>query len=329
MISYIQKKKIYQKSLTDLLQQSIDHNHFTNNGPVKRLLEDYLTNLLNIPQTKRVLCISNGTTALHALMWLYDKKFGRKLKWITPSFTFPSCVVGESNTEVLDISPSTYTVDINSIKDEDFDGIIITNLFGTIVEFDYEAFKDKIIITDNASSFMTPDIMLLGNASFSSLHHTKTLGFGEGGFIVCDEEDYHTLQSIASFGFNGVVKEYSTQSSNFKMSDVSAAYILQHIKQYDIARHYEIQKTIANKIGQDRIFNYSPNVFYGNLPILFDRNILVDEFNGCGIEVNKYYKPIKDTPNAAKLYNRIINFPLYCTLTDEEVETICNEINER
>jgi dTDP-4-amino-4,6-dideoxygalactose transaminase len=199
-IKYIQDKSVDYNLVQKYLDISKTKNHWTNNGPVKSLLEDKIAEMINLPSGKKVLMATNGTVALHGLMFYYDMKSGYDLKYISPSFTFPSCVVNESNTAVCDINEK-YCLDESTANG--FDGVIVTNLFGTICDFQA---KNKLIIYDNASSFMSTynnkNISLMGNASFSSLHHTKYLGFGEGGFLVINSKDYDDIQRILGFGFS-------------------------------------------------------------------------------------------------------------------------------
>jgi dTDP-4-amino-4,6-dideoxygalactose transaminase len=333
-ISYIQHKTIDSELVQKYLKISTDHNQFTNNGPVKDLLEKQIERMINCPSNKRVLCVSNGTTALHALIFHYETKHKRKLKWVSPSFTFPSCVVNETNTRLVDIDLNTYTLRPEDVGDAD--GIIITNLFGTVVDFDINTFKDKIIIYDNASSFLTcnkdgVNICLLGDASFGSLHHTKTFGFGEGGFLVVDTDEYEVLQAICGFGFH-YNRIHKPKSSNFKISEVSAAFILQHIDNYDIDKHLNAQKKYCEVLTDNKdvkIFNFNDRNFYGNLPVVFENPISPNAFRDIGIEANKYYKPIADGhDNATYLYDRIINFPLHCNVTDFEINYICAAIKK-
>lgn len=330
-INYIQQKKIDYSSVQKYLTLSFMHNQFTNNGPVKSLLEKRIEQLINCTPDKRVLCVANGTNALHALMFYYEKTLNRRLKWVSPSFTFPSCVVDQSNTRLVDISLDTFT--LREFDVGDADGIIITNLFGTIVDFDISKFNNKIIIYDNASSFLSKDldgknICLKGDASFGSLHHTKTLGFGEGGFMVVDSDKYDALQAICGFGFS-YNRVHDVNSSNFKMSDPSAAFILQHIDNYNIARHIEVQDKLVgciSTIPNVLLFNYTPGVFYGNLPVLFNRPTQISAFRDVGIEANKYYKPLANHDNSNFLYDWIINFPLHMDLSDYDISNICDAI---
>jgi dTDP-4-amino-4,6-dideoxygalactose transaminase len=330
MIPYIQNKPVNVERVTELLDICKTRNHYTNAGPVKALLEAKLAQLMNLSKGKRVLAVSNGTTALHALVAYYNKKAGKTLKWITPSFTFPSCIANNTNTVIVDIDPVTNTLSPDDVGDAD--GIIITNLFGTIMDFDISKFKDKIIIYDNASSFLSTDsdgtnMCEMGHASFGSLHHTKVLGFGEGGFIVVDEDMYDDMQALCGFGFRLTGRTPDVNASNYKISDVSAAYILQHIESYDLNRHLFNQKLFKKYLKTATLFNYTHNTFYGNIPIVFKNPITPDVFRSLGIEANKYYKPLADHEHANALYDRIINFPLNEDMAEDQIAYICTTID--
>lgn len=342
MIKYIQQKQIDFELLKDLLIDSISLNQFTNRGPTKYALEQELTKILNIKSNKRVVAVTNGTLALHALMLFYDKKYKKQIKWVTPSFTFPSSVVGKFKAEILDINLKTYTIELNEDILKKYDGFIITNLFGTypsnINEWIEECKKhNKILIFDNASSPMTSidgtNINNLGDCSFGSLHHTKYLGFGEGGFLVIDEQYYDEMNSIIGFGFTGtsVKRVHSKYSSNYKIPDTSASFILQHLKNYNVERHLQIQNYLIKEvqlINNISIFNYKDGVVYGNLPLLYNKKVDHLFFKDQAVEAHKYYYPIKKQKNSLELYNRIVNLPLHAGLTDYEVEFILSVIRK-
>lgn len=338
LINYVKNKKPNYENIEKILSLSQEKNHFTNNGPAKLKLEKYLHSFLKIDQNKKVLCVSNGTLALHAINFFLKLKHG-KFKWLTPAYTFPSCVIGGMDTDILDISLQDYSFDREELeKQKEYDGIIVTNLFGTTANIDYwEKFcKDnkKILVFDNASSPLSfhngKNISNFGNFSFGSLHHTKIIGFGEGGFIVCPEEDYETLNSILTFGFKGN-RIYNENSSNYKMSDVQAAFILDHLMTFDLAKYLSIQQTFLNEINfaGASIFNKKQDVVYGNLPIVFDKptnNLL---FKDLGIDAYKYYLPLKSLPNSNYLYDRMVNFPLNENLQEQEIDIIITEIKRQ
>jgi dTDP-4-amino-4,6-dideoxygalactose transaminase len=335
MINYIQKKKIRESRISELLKKSVELNQFTNDGPVKKDLEKLLHIKLNLPTNKAVVCLSNGTAACHTLMYLFERKNNKKLKWITPAFTFPAPVVGGFSAKITDIDNQTYTISSSDPKVKKADGVIITNLFGTcnaIEEWeDYCKKENKILIFDNASSPMTSlngkNICAYGNASFGSLHHTKYFGFGEGGFAVVDVEDYEALNSIANFGFTSQ-RVHHGLSSNFKMSEIAAAYCYTQVESYDVRKHIEIQNAlIKNLLDIDlQVFNINNDgVEYvlGNVPVLFNKPVDFSSYRNLGIEANKYYRPLAPLKNSKDIFSRIINLPLNDGLTDYEIEMIC------
>lgn len=342
MIKYIQRKNLNLQDTEKILQESVKLNHFSNRGPAKYKLERILENILEIENSKRVVALSSGTSALHALMFMFESEKGRKLRWATPSFTFPSAVVGGLKTRILDIDLSNYTIPLNEKTLKSYDGFIITNLFGTypsnISEWVDRCQKNnKLLIFDNASSPMTKldgkNFSNLGNASFGSLHHTKYLGFGEGGFAVVEKDHYDNLNNIAGFGFNGnsVERRHSNLSSNFKISDISAAAIIQHIQKYDLDKHLENQGKIINALADIpgvEPFNFREGVVYGNLPLLYKKPFDHLIYRSLGIESQKYYYPLRRHRNSVWVYRRIVNLPLHQDLTDYEIDMIISSIKE-
>lgn len=337
MIEFLDKKSISYEEIEGILSASERLSHFTNDGPVKRSLEVYLERLLVLGSDKRVLCCSNGTTALHTIMYLCATKHNTQ-KWVTPAFTFPSCVVGHGlDVDILDISPETYTLSLDADLSK-YDGIVLTNLFGSYVDLDkWTKFcrdNDKVLILDNAASPLSLcdgiNICNFGDYSFGSLHHTKYLGFGEGGFVVCPKEDYDALNSITNFGFY-TSRDWKTLSSNFKMSDVSAAFILSHIINYDLEAHINNQDKLVAGISSmfhAQAFNHKPGIVYNTFPVVFNGEVHEDYFKGLGIRAHKYYRPLSPLPNSLSLYNNIVNFPLYAGLTDDQINLIIKKIGE-
>ncbi len=336
-IKFIDKGNIDYSRVEYLLNISKEKHLYTNNGPVKNILEKKLAELLGVEDGKKVLCVNNGTSALTVLISLYEYKVNKKLKWLSPSFTFPSVISNKHNCVLTDINKNTFTLNEEDVLIDSVDGIIITNLFGTMTNIEKWVKickdKNKILLFDNASSplstFKGKKISNYGDGSYGSLHHTKYLGFGEGGFIVMDEKDYDLCTSLTNFGFHK--ENLSKISSNFKMSDISASFILQHIEKFEVNKYIRIQNKFIeelNNINGVDIFNYSDGVVYGNLPLFFNKKISTEYFIKKGIESNKYYQPIENHKNSIEIFDRIINLPLHTSLTDEEIKYIINIIKQ-
>ena len=349
-IDYVQQKSIDSKRILELLSESSRVNQFTNNGPLKKLLEDKLQVLLKLPSEKRVVAVNNGTSACHAIMFFYQKKLKKNIKWASPSFTFPTIVVNDSKTKIYDIENKNYTLPLEQKIVDANDAFVITNLFGTVPGsiLDWISTcksQNKLLIFDNASSPLTMvngvSISALGDMSFGSLHHTKYLGFGEGGFIVCDSEDYEEVNRITNFGFN-IDKKYDRLSSNFKMSEVVAAYIISHIEKYSLARHVEVQNFMISELkNNDKFSLFDTNsaelnveLVLGNMPLVIDENKIkrrdvIGFLRTLGIESNKYYKPLSSSHrNSVDIYEKIVNLPLNESISDYQVEYMMKVLKE-
>ena len=356
IVNFIQNKSVNYSRIEELLENhSRKNNLWTNNGPVKALLEDKLKKLIlntfrrgvensgfwdKREQNIKVLAVSSGTAAYQTILMYYYIHHGIK-KWLTPAYTFPTanCLPIQNITvDVCDINFETFTIDVDEQKLDDCEGVLITNLFGKKVDVPEEITNSKVVIYDNSASLQTIDGFNSSELSFGSLHHTKPLGFGEGGYICINsencEEIYEKLKEITNFGFNfdRISKPYT---SNFKMSELSASGILQFIEEYDFSRRQQISNSFLSCVEiKDLYRNFDSNFLHINtlncLPLIFDDYVEIEPFRLYGIEANKYYKPLQHEnrffSNSNLLFNRIINLPFHAGLTDFQIEVIVNFI---
>lgn len=335
MINYISKPAIDFDRLKEYIQISERANQFSNEGPLKFLLEEKLTDLLRIESGKKLLVCNNGTTALHAIQ-LFITMQKSEVKWISPDFNFPSIRCLNSPSDICDIDLETCGIPLDTDISE-YTGVVITNLFGTCQPLDEWTQRckkeNKYLIVDNASSPLSvyegKTLPNWGDFSFGSLHHTKIIGFGEGGFIVCNEEHYDTLKAILNFGFD-IERNHHVYSSNFKMADTTASYILQYLDQFDLKKFLQIQNELVQELTYSgfKMFPSQPadELVYGNLPILFDNPTDHLVFRKNNIEANKYYKPLLGLDNSKNIYERIVNFPLHQNLTSYEIRLMIKTI---
>jgi dTDP-4-amino-4,6-dideoxygalactose transaminase len=327
MINYLPQKNIDYAKIAEYLKYSEIEQKYTNNGPVKRMLEKKLETLFELHSNKRVVCVCNGTAAMQLVMFLYRKQ--NINKWAIPAYTFPSAIVGNMfDVDILDISLDTYTIPIDDMVK--YEGVILTNLFGTFSNIDevVKICKDKNIklVFDNAASPLSKyngiNICNFGDYCIGSLHHTKYIGCGEGGFVVCDKSEYDMLNVLCNFGFPNYT-ECMRFASNYKMSDIVAAFILNHIENFDLNKYLKVQTDLISGIGKENLFNYNDGVVYNSLPILFKNKIDISYYMDNEIVCNKYYKPLSlSALNSHYVYDRIINLPLHYDLSNEDINKI-------
>jgi dTDP-4-amino-4,6-dideoxygalactose transaminase len=224
-------------------------------------------------------------------------------------------------------------IDLEKRKNE-YDGVLITNCFGCVVNIElYEKFckdNNKILLFDNAASSFSiyngKNILNYGLGCVVSLHHTKPIGFGEGGFIVFDKEYLEVMKKVICFGYTDTNRlEYNIFASNYKMSEINAIYISNYLDnlEYIYNHHKKIIKYFIDNNKKYKIFKtfgrYEDSLM-ACIPIVFDNKIDNRYLIEKGIEAKKYYYPLDfNSSNSVDLFNRIICFPLTTDINENTI----------
>jgi dTDP-4-amino-4,6-dideoxygalactose transaminase len=343
MAKWVAQKIIDLTNINEKINDCFITNHFTNNGKNVSYLQNKIKQIFKIDERKEILLVCNGAMGLNTLVGAYNMLHNRKLRWAVQSFTFPCSVQGNlENSLVLDIDDNmgpSITKLLENI--DDYDGIVVTNCFGTTTNIHcYEEFckkYNKILLFDNAASSMSyyneKNHLNYGNGSMVSLHHTKPIGFGEGGFIVFDKNMLSYMEKTICFGFTKDDKyHFNIYANNFKMSEISCIYISEYLKNVDkIYKHHT--KTIQYFIDQLRIHNLLNKVVLFNnhspydeclmscIPLIFKCSVDVDHFIKNNIEAKKYYFPLDNKSiNSNNLFDKIICLPLNLDISNETID---------
>jgi dTDP-4-amino-4,6-dideoxygalactose transaminase len=320
MIDFVEKKQVCWDSVREHLSKSMRANHWTNFGPVASCLEGRLHGLFELPSNLSVVATTSGTAALFALVSLHSYIKQRPLRWVVSSYGFACTIQGPlSSASIIDCDKSG-AFDLELLQD--CDGIIVTNVFGTIDSMekyvDYCNKKKIILVIDSALNFNS--CPHLAN-DFISFHQTKPWGMGEGGCFIVEKQYEEIARKIINFGsFSDDTHRFSF---NGKISDIAAAFILDRL--YEIE---SIKKTYRKQY--DRIKNIAISNGYklladnkgipASVPLLAPKPI--SELNNSLVKLQKYYRPLRSTPNATDIYSKMINFPCHKNLdklSDEEI----------
>lgn len=338
-IDWVPNKTINDKKIQDLLLESKKTNHFTNGGPNVSLLETIIRDKLKININKSIIAVNNGTSAIHALVSGISLYHGYKTKWTTQSFTFPASAQG--------ILEDAYIVDIDeeggldlSLIPEDTHGIIVTNIFGNVVNIDkytkWAKDNNKFLIFDNAATSYTfykgHNSCNYGIGSTISFHHTKPIGFGEGGVIIVDKIYEESIRRIMNFGIdNSKGLPWNRLGSNYKMSDLAAVYIIQYLDKFEeIVEHH---KRLYNYVKNNCNLKMYPNFSDGE-PFLSCFCFLDDKFTSeyvkkifdLGIYCRKYYNPLKNTLISKQIFDKIICVPCTKDISQENIIFILDQL---
>lgn len=338
--AWVPRKQVDMQVVQDLLYNSFARNHFANNGPAVQALEAYVRKLLRIHDSKALIAVSNATAGIHAVV----DAWGGGNNFVTQAFTFPASAQGPlQHVQIVDMDVAANGPNLNQIEGRPA-GLIVTNVFGHVCNIDlYTKYAQETgckLLFDNAAtpwSFWNGENACnFGNASVISFHHTKPLGFGEGGMIIIDRADEAMVRRIINFGYD-VPKgdeQYMPTGNNYKMSDVSAAFIMAHLKANAIRsrklhqdRFQDLQNSFAirpSTRGRLRFFTDSLDEFLSCFAVLFPKPVPLQFFQQFQLYVRKYYKPLsldrQKYPVAWDLYDRIICFPCHAELTAKDLE---------
>jgi len=336
-VNWLNRKTPDFSRVQNLLDESMRKNHYTNSGPLAKKLEDLLREKLEIDDSKIVRATSNGTAALHALvegMRLYHSK---NLKFATHSWTFPSAVIGPlRGTQIVDLTKD-FDIDLDEVSD-DVDGIIITNPFGYLMDLDehrkWAREKGKILIYDNAAAPLSyknvsklhgSNSLNLCDGSFISLHQTKSLGFGEGGLLVTDKKYEEAIDRAMNFGFD-YSREWHPFSSNYRMSDLAAAFIYDHVERNfrQITEHSASLEDIFDEVCEHNSWKKMPNRAGDwcllNSLVFFTKDVGIKNLNN--FEWKKYYKPLISKPVADSFYREVICLPCHTEVTTYDLRAL-------
>ncbi len=337
--------------------EKIDNSRiYSNFGPLCRQLECRLAELVGARHT---VCVSSGTMALQLALSALDLPTGGKVA--IPAITFPAtaAAVRWAGLEpvLCDVTPESCLLSPASVltarSRHGLAAVVPVSLFGhphdcaQWVDFSDDTGIPVIIDAAGAIGYQ-PTID--GITVVYSLHATKPLAVGEGGFVATTDGRYaDELRSLSNFGFlDGRVRANGT---NGKMSEYHAAVglaaldawpgrELKYRKLFKLyAQHFD--RTGANRIAP--ILNASG--VNNALTVHLKRDLSNSDqtyMQSHGIETRRWYwpplhrheafaschtaGPLKVTEAVA---DRLLGLPYHLFLSKQDILRVTNILLER
>lgn len=237
-------------SLTELLPflQSIDENQwYSNYGPLVGRLEAELTQQIGFGTGGGVVTTSNATAGLTVA--LLARGIRRGAFCLMPSWTFAATAhaVRAAGLEPYfhDVDARTWALDPDSVRCVigclprcSVGAIMAVSPFGAPLDIAaWEALEHRTgipVIIDAAAAFDT--IRASRIPQVVSLHATKILGAGEGGFIATTDSALRDrARACCNFGFEGS-RTAVMPALNAKMSEYHAAVALAALERWPVTR---------------------------------------------------------------------------------------------
>ncbi len=311
--------------------------------------------------------VASGTDALVLGSDILGFGKGEVLTPVFTFFASASCIVRVGGKPVfVDIEPDTFNIDCNDLERKitsDTKGIIPVHLFTqpanmekimsiaqkynlAVLEDGAEAWGMKSLI--NGKWHYAGTIAQIGIYSFFP---TKTLGaYGDAGLMVTNDEDLY--KKIKSYRVHGSSKKYFHDyvGYNSRLDTIQAAilkvklkYINEAIaKRFHHAQHYNTRLAHLEEITIPVVKENSKAVYYVYSVLLDRRDELIKRFEEKNIGYSIYYpQPLHlqkcfaylgykqgDFPVAESISKRIIALPMFPELTDDEVDYVCDVIED-
>lgn len=215
------------------------------------------------------------------------------------------------------------------------------------------------VIYDGAQAFGTKvngqSIAYYGDMTMFSFHAIKVFNSIEGGAVVYKDEKFHRLFELyrnfgISYGENG--NDVEVIGLNAKMNEFQAAMGIVNLRQMD--RELRLRKNLANRyceclktIPGILTYDYRQDIDYNNayFPIKvteeygMTRDELWRQLKERGIATRKLYDKltcdyscyknagyVKKSDNADRVKQIALDLPIYGTLSEDDVEYICETI---
>lgn len=262
-----------------------------------------------------------------------------RMRYATQAFSFP-CSAQTSfahRTEIIDVNEQG-TIDMEKLSPST-NGLVVTNVFGYICGREFQKYLDwknesrerRFLIFDNAaapfSQFRGKNINNYGDACMVSLHHTKIIGFGEGGVVIVRKDLEKYVRRAINFGFDNILHlAWSPEATNGKISDVAAAFCINHIE-HNAKSLMECCRRITRELQQIHekskfksewsLLASDDDDSTENIPsvlciLMKDEHVashVRNSFIQSGVEARQYYRPLMPLENATSIYKRIVCLP--------------------
>ena len=305
----------------------------------------------------RVATVANATIGLTLALLSYDPPAGSLC--MVPAWTFAATahaiLLAGLTPWIADVDEATWTLEPSSAYEllrrapGPVSAIVPVSSFGApINSAAWEALRNKTgvaVVLDAAAAF--DSIKASSLPAVVSLHATKVLGIGEGGFIVSTDQSFiEEVQKRANFGFWNS-REAVVVSLNGKMSEYAAAVGLAALDDWPETRNDFIRVALAyrqrlSSQNEIRLQDGFGETWVTSTTIIESRQkdaeaIRVDlaknhfgsrNWWGGGLHRHAAFAklPRVDTSRSERLAESVIGLPCWRDLPNEEITRICDLI---
>jgi len=348
MIQLLRCPKISIENLGEYFSHSNDQQKYSNFGYCENLLRSRLAKSLSVPVEST--CLGSSATSL--LMISCDmllQKIEKPRSVYFPVFSFFSTF---SIATKLQQQVSWFDVELESFLPRNIDGLDESDLLFVNVPFGSSKIEPFLEFARNLPCYVIIDAaaclpgLIYNNKNLSSippnviivfsLHATKLLNCGEGGFCIFGGDVPNHIKQLTNFGIDENRKQKWTHSYNAKMSEYNAAAGLCSLD--DFKQNAELivnaKKTVAivcEKYDISTFVDATEPTLTFNTKVSNVRAIM-DHLALKGYESRQWWSLSKTTEVSAHehsitLYRQLLGIPFDWQRTECYIDDLCQAIH--
>ncbi len=325
MIRLLQPRVPNVDAALGYVRRSEEARHWTNFGPNVKDLEARLSE--HYAGAYVVTC-SSCTAGLELAYTLKCMQGYRSIE--LPSLTFPATWLAANRSGLtikpIDVDPETW---------------IAPGVSG----FGLPSYAP---VVDAAGAFGEQQVPLIkgGMTAVFSLHATKPLGAGEGGFVVTwDQDDAEQMRRMSNFGFDKGASR--GPGWNAKLSEIQAAMALAALDAWDREPWLQLDGWYRKHLPAGVVAQKRPPGAYSLMPVKLPvpAQPVLERMLAAGVETKRYYVPLMTChpmfqrsrterrknpwklPVSEMLAERLICLPFHSWLTEADVERVCETLD--
>lgn len=355
MIPVMRPKLPAAARLTPYLEKIDSSRIYTNFGPLALTLEDRLAAHFSLPAAS-VVTVANGTLGLTLALMAQGAVPGTLCA--IPGWTFVASAQAAALAGLVpyfvDVDPVTGALDIESLAGviarapAAVGAVMPVAPFGQPIDVrGWDHFRSRTglpVVIDAAAGF---DALRPGQAPcVVSLHATKVLGAGEGGFVVsADSALIRDVRARSNFGFAGT-REAAKPAANAKLSEYHAAVAHAALDEWQSTRGEWLSCAGAYRRALRRLPAVDPQPGFGETWVasscvvrlntdaervereLSAKQIMTRRWWGNGAHAHPatMQYPRAPLPATEALARTTLGLPLYRDIGSADIEYVCESL---
>jgi len=345
--------------LIGLLREIDAHRWYTNFGPLAQRFEAELARRIQAPGPLALVSLANCTLALELLLATCGLRAGATI--LVPALTFVATgtAIRRAGHRLLvaDVDPLSWTLTPDIARAaaaaQHIDCVVAVTTLGCPVDVaQWDAFSEETgipVIVDAAGAFGNQEAGQRIALAFS-LHATKTMGIGEGGFAVSGDSGWiERVRCLSNFGIDPGDFKVHQAGTNAKLSEYHAAVGLAALARWPERAALRRQLALDYRQGlrahcagiefQQRPGTGAYATFCVLLPAGADPAVVAAGLADAGIETRRWYYPLlhlhpafADAGRAGKLASsmdisgRLLGLPFHLDLDANKMERVAQTL---